>query len=180
MKRINQVSKTQRKKCNLTYDWKWEGVLYRFEIYSVSTFKDLKNVKQVYGVIMDRKDKVLIVRGDSHDGWILPGGAIEKGESYIDTLKREVYEEAAVYLDEFTIEPFFYQTVYVKIGNEWKFHQNQIRYFARMDSKETFVKDPDESDIVDQKFVKAENLDKYLKWGNIVSFMKNKLKRFKS
>jgi len=47
----------------------------------------------VYGVVI--KDDCLLLNG-FHDGWLLPGGGIDKGETMFESLTREVKEETGL------------------------------------------------------------------------------------
>ena len=47
-------------------------------------------------IVVNAANEVLLVRHRYEDGWQLPGGGVEKGESAIEALKREVREEAGV------------------------------------------------------------------------------------
>lgn len=90
----------------------------RFDLYKGS-FSDLdkSKVKQVYGIILNDLGEILLVFQKT-GVFLLPGGQIEIGESYIDTLNREVYEEAAVCLDQASIHEAFYQEAYFYKNNE--------------------------------------------------------------
>lgn len=50
------------------------------------------------GAICIRDGKILIVR-DEKSGWLFPGGKLEKGESDLEGLKREVLEEIGCRVD---------------------------------------------------------------------------------
>jgi len=56
----------------------------------------------VRGLVLDRDDRVALVLHTYLDGWYLPGGGVQRGESYDRALARELGEEIG--LDAFRIE----------------------------------------------------------------------------
>jgi len=157
-----------------SHDNYWEDVLYRFKIYLTSDFSNLSNVGQVYGAVLDEENRLLIVSQDDKN-WILPGGTVEAGETLVETLKREVYEEAAVTVDDETLRPFFYQKVYSKADDLWKLCGIQARFVCRLARRDKFVKDPDDEKVKYQKFVELDRLDQFLKWGETTEFIQKEI-----
>ena len=52
----------------------------------------------VRGVVLDRDNRVFLVKHSYISGWHLPGGGVEVGESFADALERELIEEGRIAL----------------------------------------------------------------------------------
>lgn len=113
---------------------------------------------QVSGYIFNKKNELLIVKNDNI--WTIPGGHPEIFEYTIGTLIREVMEEACV-----SINKIKYLGAVEVIEAEDKYYQ--LRYIARVKKVHRFKK---EWETNERRFVKLDDLNKYIKWCNGITF----------
>lgn len=52
----------------------------------------------VRAVVLDDKNRIFLVKHTYVSGWHLPGGGVETGQTFMDALKRELYEEGRIEL----------------------------------------------------------------------------------
>jgi ADP-ribose pyrophosphatase YjhB (NUDIX family) len=52
----------------------------------------------VRGIVIDGSERVFLVKHSYADGWHLPGGGVEPGETFRDALERELAEEGSLRL----------------------------------------------------------------------------------
>lgn len=107
---------------------------------------------QVSGYIFNNKNQLLIVRNENT--WTIPGGHPEANETFLQTLKREVMEEACI-----TIKNIKYLGAVEVVENGDTYYQ--LRYTARVKNELPFTQ---EWEISERLFVDIEDLPKYIKW----------------
>jgi ADP-ribose pyrophosphatase YjhB (NUDIX family) len=71
-----------------------------------NNFNSLAPITQVYGVCFDQNGKILVIHEPGKE-WNIPGGKPEKNERPIDTLSREISEEASVIIGKSEMIGYF-------------------------------------------------------------------------
>lgn len=51
-------------------------------------------------IIVDKEDRILLQRRRDFGDWCIPGGTMELGETFVETMTREVYEETNLKVQE--------------------------------------------------------------------------------
>ncbi len=74
-------------------------------------------------VVIDDSDRVLLVRPGYVDGWTLPGGGVDKGETLREAAIRELREEAAIE----PLEPLQFHGIY---SNETDFPGDHVACYV--------------------------------------------------
>lgn len=140
------------------------GVEYVFEYHDADSFADLdySKCRQVRAVCF-YEDKIIIGRGGKTDinSWGFIGGTIEPGETFEETLRREVREESNT--EVISSLPIGYQKC-VDTRDQSCFYQ--LRYVCKVRKIGEFVSDPAGS-IREIKFVAPGEYKKYFDWHKI-------------
>ena len=106
----------------------------------------------VRGLVLDRGDRVALVLHTYLDGWYLPGGGVQAGESYDQALGRELSEEIG--LDAFRIERVlgvYHDIVTLK-------DDHVVAYVVRTESQAPPLKTADPFEIQDVRWFALDSL----------------------
>ncbi|MDD5711052.1 MAG: NUDIX domain-containing protein [Candidatus Colwellbacteria bacterium] len=140
-----------------------KGVEYLLEYVDADSFDNLNPAlcTQVYGICF-YGEQMVIGYGGQKENWGLIGGTIEKGETFEQTLKREIQEESN--MEVLSFAPIGYQKVTVK-GEQSSIYQ--LRYACIIQPYGPFVADPDGGSIQEIKLIDPANFKRYFDWGEI-------------
>ncbi len=138
------------------------GVEYILEYSDCDDFSVLpyELCRQVYGVCF-YGDKMVIGYGGNKQAWGLIGGTIEDGETFEETLKREIQEESN--MEALSKHPIGYQKMTDTRDGSFVY---QLRYVAVVRPFGPFISDPAGS-ITGIKLVSPQEYKKYFDWGSI-------------
>jgi hypothetical protein len=141
---------------SMTIAGKTSKVIY----HDMDSFESVDPTKttQAYGVCF-YGDKMVIGFGGKKKSWGLIGGTIEKGETFEETLKREIIEESN--MEVLKCLPIGYQEV-IKTDS----YKIQLRYVCKIRPLGPFIEDPDES-ITEIKLIDPNTYKKYFDWGEV-------------
>ncbi len=137
-------------------------VKYIFEYEDTDSFADLESDKcrQAYGVCFCENQLVIGYGGKKAD-WGLIGGTIEVGETFEQTLKREIQEESN--MEVLKALPIGYQKVIDTRDDSYIY---QLRYACLVKPLGPFVSDPAGS-VTEIKLINPSEYKQYFDWGKI-------------
>ena len=113
---------------------------------------------QVSGYIYNENNKLLIVKNGQT--WTIPGGHPEKGETPMETLNREIMEEACVTIKDVK---FIGAVEVVEKGDVYF----QLRYTAKVNEILDFKKEWETDERI---FIDLDKLADYIKWSKGITF----------
>lgn len=115
-------------------------------------------ITQAYAVCYNHKGEALILDQKGDKSWTLPGGTVEPGETTIQTLEREVMEEADIAITNIKL-------LGVQEVKSARPLQYQCRYLVKIKDLLPQTIDPAKGRIHERKFIPASQINAYLKWG---------------
>lgn len=139
-------------------------VEYIFEYEDCDTFDHLEKelCRQIYAVCyIKNSEDIIIVHNGKKDTWGLIGGTIELGESFEETLRREVREEGNLELLKW--KPVGVQKI---IDTRDGSHIYQLRAVCKARAFGKFEQDPAGS-VDEIAVINPNDYKKYFDWGGI-------------
>lgn len=138
------------------------GVTYFFEYCDADTFLHLDKsaCTQIYAVCFVG-EQIVIVYGGKKGTWGLVGGTIEEGETFEETLRREIQEESNMEVLSFL--PVGYQKVTDARDGSFVY---QLRYMCTARPYGPFASDP-AGTVTAIKLIDPKDIKHYFDWGNI-------------
>lgn len=82
-------------------------------------------------IVTDRDKGVLLVRHTYVQGWYLPGGGVERGESFADAARRELWEECRAEAESLSLCHLYYSEREGKRDYIALFHVGEYRLHER-------------------------------------------------
>lgn len=124
-------------------------------------------VQRVKVLIINSNNEILL--GYSHNNYQFPGGHVEDGESLIQTVSRELMEEAGIKLDDYDLTPFARALGYYKDWpEEGKNRKIEIYYYEvktdkKPDLNNTSYTDNEKDGNFELRYIPLENVENELK-----------------
>ena len=136
----------------------WKGTVHDLELYEADDISNLGFTNQAQAVPFVDDDHIVIFK--HIDGYYsLPGGTIEEGEKFEETLRREVKEECACAVLDYGLIGYVKGTE-VKSGKI----KYQLRYWAKVKLLDEPINDPCGKAIA-REVVPINEANKKLNWG---------------
>ena len=160
---VESVKRAFKAKATIMEPYKGNsGVEYIFEYSDADSFDELDYnlCRQVYGICFFDDKMVIGYGGQKHD-WGLIGGTIEAGETFEQTLKREIQEESN--MGVLKCIPVGYQKV---IDTRNGSHIFQLRYVCTVRPIGPFTSDP-AGGVTEIKLISPNDYKQYFDWGKI-------------
>jgi len=140
--------------------WTWSGKKVKSTWIKTKNVEKYSPIKQVYGIVFNDKNQILICKKGQGD-WQIPGGHPEKSETINQTLEREMLEEVDITVTD--IQILGVQKVEFPDEPNNKPHY-QIRCVAKLKELLPQTPDPDNRETWERKFILSSEITKYVKW----------------
>ncbi|MDD3178148.1 MAG: NUDIX hydrolase [Candidatus ainarchaeum sp.] len=135
-------------------------------------------------ILNDKKEFILVLGNTKHTYWKIPAGGIERNETDIEALHREVKEELGIeinilekskYIEKFDWSEKVRQK---KLKTKGYYFEGQERsvFITKIKKNQTFKLQ--EEEISDYKWVNKDNYKKYISLNHQLEFMEKVINEF--
>lgn len=143
----------------ITNDVVWKNEIYHYTWISGNNEKDFSPIKLVAAACFDKEGHLLIM--SEYSRWRIPGGGPKEGESSVEALKREMFEEVNVELGEIKLMGAF-----KIVGPDPKSGvQYHLCYYAKISKFLPRKEDPEEGKIHEYKLINPSEVNNFVDWG---------------
>jgi ADP-ribose pyrophosphatase YjhB (NUDIX family) len=129
---------------------------------------DKNFITQVSGICITEDKKILLLRNSKEGNWYLPGGTPERDETVLETLNREVFEEATVILEKShllgIIENIFPNNPNKDEGELFY----QLRYISFLKEIKKQTLDPSSGKVLERIFVSIDDFFNYVTYTPLI------------
>lgn len=140
----------------------YNGTKVHIEWIKTRDVEKYQPITQVYGVVFNEQDEILICREKETGEWQISGGHPEEGESVNQTLERELLEEVDVMVKD--IIPLGTQRISFP-DNPEKPIIYQVRCIAALTELLPQTPDPANGNVWQRKFVPVSEITQFVQWG---------------
>ncbi len=139
---------TKKQKC---LSGKWTKHI-NWEFYLSNYLPNRKLCTAVFG-ILEHQNKIILTK--TQRGWELPGGHIEQNETIEEALKREILEEAGVYVDGYQLVGYrkiiASKPIKNKNGENYPFPVSYIPYYKVFTKHKIELPQGDKNEVLDSR-----------------------------
>ena len=135
--------------------------------YNLTDSDVTETVKRVKVLLINSNDEVLL--GYSHNDYQFPGGHVEEGETFIQTVNREVMEETGIELNVENVDPFAcavgYYKDYPTEGNNRKIeiYYYEIKTDEKPNLENTQYTESEKEGNFELRYISLKNIEKEIK-----------------
>lgn len=141
----------------------WKGRTLIRTWIKLNSIKNLSPITQVYAFCFNNDGKIMLVKDPFKEFWNLPGGKPIEKETYIETLIREVNEEATCVIENIKILGAIKITF---LDNKEEFYQ--LRCVAKIKKINKQTIDPDRGYKLKRIFISPKDYIKYASYDNLI------------
>jgi 8-oxo-dGTP pyrophosphatase MutT (NUDIX family) len=153
----------------MKFQIEYEGEEYLLEWFD--DYSDEIKFDSASGFIFNDDEEFCVVKVHEKKDWALPGGGVEKEDKILkDTFIRETKEEADLELKEIKFIGYM-KSFPVKFPDKINF---SARFVAKVKKINPQTIDPAYGVIPERRFIKKEEFERYLSWGENGKFQLEK------